>query len=60
MKPVLAFDLNGTLTDTSVLDPFFRQIFSSADRREEWFGQLIQLAMTATITGYFEPFGKLG
>jgi len=59
MKPVLAFDLNGTITDTSALDPFFQEIFSSAERRREWFDQLIQLAMASTIAGYFEAFGKL-
>ena len=56
MKPVLTFDLNGTLIDTSSLDPFFHSAFGSADLRREWFTQLIELAMTSAATGEFLPF----
>src|ERR1700758_3760271 len=59
MKPVLTFDLNGTLTDTGALDPLFASTFGSAERRHEWFMQLIELAMSCTATGHFIPFGKL-
>ena len=33
LKPVLTFDLNGTLTDFSSLDPFFANLFGSAEER---------------------------
>ena len=59
MKPALVFDLNGTLTDTGALDPLFASIFGSAERRPEWFMQLIELAMACTATGYFVEFSKL-
>jgi 2-haloacid dehalogenase len=59
MKPVLVFDLNGTLTDLSQLDALFEQAFGAAALRREWFTELIQLAMASTITGYHAEFSKL-
>jgi 2-haloacid dehalogenase len=59
VKPLLAFDLNGTLIDTSSLDPFFVDLFGSSDKRREWFAQMIELAMATCLTGYFVEFGKL-
>ena len=59
MKPVLTFDLNGTLTDTSALNPIFMRYFGQAERRHEWFAQLIELAMTCAATAEYIPFGKL-
>jgi len=58
MNPVLVFDLNGTLTDTASLDPFFVNLFGSADKRREWFTQMIELAMASSATGYYVPFSK--
>jgi len=45
---VLVFDLNGTLTDLSKLDPQFVDALGSASLRNEWFFEVIQLAMTST------------
>ena len=59
MRPVLTFDLNGTLTDTAALDAFFASTFGSTGRRLEWFAQLIELAMTCAATGEFIPFTTL-
>jgi 2-haloacid dehalogenase len=59
MMPVLTFDLNGTLTDTAALNPFFAATFGTVERRQEWFAQLIELAMTCAATGQFIPFAKL-
>lgn len=59
MKPILTFDLNGTLTDTGALDPLFVSAFGSAERRREWYMQLIELAMSCTAMGEFIAFGKL-
>ena len=59
MLPVLTFDLNGTLTDTAALNPLFLSLFGAAERRSEWFNQLIELAMTCAATAEFLPFAKL-
>ena len=59
MKPILTFDLNGTITDTGALDPLFASAFGSAERRHEWYMQLIELAMACTASGQFIEFSKL-
>jgi 2-haloacid dehalogenase len=59
MQSVLVFDLNGTLTDLSVLDPHFQNAFGTADARREWFNEMIQLSMVSTMTGYYVEFPKL-
>ncbi len=59
MKPILTFDLNGTITDTGALDPLFASAFGSAERRHEWYMQLIELAMACTARGQFIEFSKL-
>lgn len=60
MRPVIAFDMNGTLLDTAALDPLFDAVFRAANVRREWFMQLITLAMTSAITGYYTDFAVLG
>ena len=60
MRPVIAFDLNGTLLDLSALDPYFRSTFGDTEARREWFAELLQSAMVATITGSFVDFPTLG
>jgi 2-haloacid dehalogenase len=57
---VCVFDVNETLLDMSALDPFFDRAFGDAAVRREWFGQMLQLALTATITGEYRPFGEHG
>jgi 2-haloacid dehalogenase len=42
------------------LDPAFERIFGDAAVRREWFGQLIQSALVATITDAYQPFGVIG
>lgn len=62
MKPVLVFDMNETLLDMSALDPTFAQIFgqaSGAELRKKWFRQVLELFLTATITGEYRSFDKL-
>ena len=60
MRPVIAFDLNGTVLDLSALDPYFLRTFGDTEARREWFIELIQSAMVATITGSFVDFPTLG
>src|SRR5437763_862590 len=59
MRSVLVFDLNGTLTDLAVLDPHFQSAFGTAAIRREWFNEMIQLSMAATLTGHYVEFAKL-
>lgn len=62
MKPVIVFDLNETLLDMSGLDPAFARIFDQPEGRElrkKWFAQVLELFMTATITGKYRSFDKL-
>jgi 2-haloacid dehalogenase len=51
------FDVNETLLDLAALDPVFERIFGDAAQRPVWFAQMLQLALTATITGEYRPFG---
>jgi len=52
------FDVNETLLDMAALDPFFERTFGEAAVRALWFSQMLQLALTATITGEYRPFGE--
>lgn len=56
---VLVFDVNETLLDLSSLDPHFERIFGDGSVRGEWFAQLVQSAMAATLTGRYDDFGVL-
>ncbi len=60
MRPVIAFDLNGTVLDLSALDPYFLRTFGDTEARREWFIELLQSAMVATITASFVDFPTLG
>jgi 2-haloacid dehalogenase len=55
---ICVFDVNETLLDLSALDPVFERIFGRAELRAPWFAQLLQLALTATVTGRYRPFGE--
>ncbi|HKO16652.1 MAG TPA: haloacid dehalogenase type II [Gemmatimonadaceae bacterium] len=62
MKPVIVFDLNETLLDMSGLDPAFARIFERPDGselRKKWFKQVLELFLTATITGKYRSFDNL-
>jgi 2-haloacid dehalogenase len=54
------FDVNETLLDMRALDPLFERTFGDAAVRGLWFAQMLQLALTATITGEYRPFGEHG
>lgn len=56
----LVFDVNETLLDISHMDPIFEDIFGSADIRKEWFSQVIQDAMVASLIDRYTDFGKIG
>jgi 2-haloacid dehalogenase len=58
-KAVLVFDVNETLLDLSVLDPFFAQAFGRPHVRAAWFLTMQTVWMTGTVTGGFAPFDKI-
>lgn len=59
MKKLLVFDVNETLLNLSALDPEFERVFGSASLRGEWFGQVLQNSLVASITGNYTDFGKI-
>lgn len=60
MARVIVFDVNETLLDLAALDPLFTRIFGDAAARREWFRQVLQLALTATVTDAYSEFGAVG
>src|SRR5262245_58151376 len=60
MPRVCVFDVNETLLDLRALDPAFTQVFGDVAARREWFAQMIQSALVATVTGAYVPFGQIG
>jgi 2-haloacid dehalogenase len=59
--PLTVFlDMNETLLDLSALDPVFAGAFGDTGARKQWFGLLLQLAMTHTILGDYRDFSELG
>jgi 2-haloacid dehalogenase len=55
-KPLLAFDVNETLLDLSVLDEEFRQRLGDAGLRPVWFQAMLQLAFVGGLTGNYVDF----
>jgi 2-haloacid dehalogenase len=55
-----AFDINETLLDLRALDPVFESAFGRAGIRQQWFGQLLQSALVATVTDAYSDFGSIG
>ncbi len=57
MPRAIVFDLMGTLLDLRALDPHFERFFGESAVRNEWYGQVLQLAMAATLANAYEDFG---
>ncbi|WP_440996556.1 haloacid dehalogenase type II [Arhodomonas sp. SL1] len=60
MAQTIVFDVNETLLDLAALDPLFERLFGDAGARREWFTQVLQSAMTITLTGRYEDFSAVG
>ena len=60
MARVLLFDVNETLLDLRVLDPFFERAFGDQSVRRHWFGLVLRNAMAVTITGDYRDFLSVG
>jgi 2-haloacid dehalogenase len=58
MARVIAFDVNETLLDLGALDPHFERAFGSAAVREQWFGQMLQIAFVGGLTRRYVDFGE--
>jgi 2-haloacid dehalogenase len=58
-KPVLVFDLVGTLLDLSGLDPLFRSGFAAARQRREWFLEVLKIALATTAAGDWTEFSAV-
>jgi 2-haloacid dehalogenase len=57
---VCVFDVNETLLDLGALDLSFEWAFGDDAARREWFSQLLQSALVATVTGAYSDFGTIG
>ena len=60
MARVIVFDVNETLLDLRALDPIFARVLGDAGTRREWFNQMLQSALVATVTGTYSTFGEAG
>lgn len=58
-RRVCVFDVNETLLDLRALDPPFEHVFGTPGVRQQWFAQLLQSAMVATITDAYSDFGTI-
>ena len=56
MPEVLAFDVNETLLDLSVLDELFAEVLGDAGLRPMWFQAMLQLAFVGGLTGRYVDF----
>jgi 2-haloacid dehalogenase len=57
---VCVFDVNETLLDLRALDAPFEAAFGKPGIRQQWFGQLLQSALVATVTDAYSDFGTIG
>jgi 2-haloacid dehalogenase len=55
---VIAFDVNETLLDLSVLDADFEEALGSAALRGQWFAQMLQLSFVGAITDRYVDFSS--
>ena len=55
-QPLLAFDVNETLLDLSVLDEPFEELLGDAALRAAWFQAMLQLAFVGGLTGRYVDF----
>jgi len=59
MKPVIVFDLVGTLLDLSAFDPLFERAFGDSKLRREWFSEALKLAHATTAMNHYREFSKI-
>jgi 2-haloacid dehalogenase len=59
MARICVFDVNETLLDLQALDPAFEGVFGDAAVRRAWFQQVLQSAMTATLSNHYVDFATI-
>src|SRR3569832_574281 len=59
MRPILAFNLNGTLLDPSALDPLFTEFFGAAALRRTWFLQVEKLLLLSAAPTVYHDFAAI-
>jgi 2-haloacid dehalogenase len=57
MPRVIVFDVIETLLDLRTVDPYFERFFGDTAVRKEWFMQMLQLGMAASLSHSYEHFG---
>jgi 2-haloacid dehalogenase len=60
MSEIVVFDVNETLLNLAALDPHFERAFGDASARQQWFAQVLQSALVATVTDTYVDFGTIG
>lgn len=58
-RRTLVFDVNETLLDIEVLNPFFVRVFGDARVMRQWFAELILYSQALTLSGEYTRFGTL-
>ncbi len=56
---IIVFDVNETLLDLTKLRPRFAEHLGDAGLMNQWFTQLLQLSLVATVTRNYQDFGTL-
>lgn len=56
---VIVFDVNETLLDIEILNPFFERTFCDARVMRQWFAELILYSQALTLSGSYASFGQL-
>jgi 2-haloacid dehalogenase len=56
---VIVFDVNETLLDIEILNPFFERAFGDVRVMRQWFAELILYSQALTLSGNYSPFGQL-
>lgn len=59
MFEAIVFDVNETLLDISAIDPFFERVFGDRAVRQQWFAELENLWLIATVTNAYQNFPTL-
>ncbi|HTJ91476.1 MAG TPA: haloacid dehalogenase type II [Pararobbsia sp.] len=57
---VMVFDVNETLLDITVLEPFFTRVFGRAGVMRQWFAELVLYSQTLTLSGHYMTFADIG
>ena len=60
MPRVIVFDVIETMLDLRALDPPFKRVFGHVAVRQQWFTQMLQSALVATVTDRYADFGTIG